>query len=315
MVKEKNICISYLTPSVCAVKLGNRFDPKKFHGVKMRNDIHKTFFLAAFLLATAAFSSECLAGAWTMPKGKMYDRFAVNYYFAEKEFNEDRERKEFANNGEFTDFNLNNYIEYGLTDRLTIINSLYYKWIKKEDDDGEDKTNGLGDVDIAVKYKLAEGSLGVFSTQLLVKIPGPYDGDDSLPLGNDQLDIEARMLYGRSLYPHIPGYCNVEFGYRWRDDDPSDELRYLIEVGVDITSHLYGRIKLDGTYSTNNGEDVDSSGNPRASNNFDLGKLDMAIGYKLPKGWGLEIGYIPEMYGRNTSTGATYSFAVTYLTP
>jgi protein XagA len=281
----------------------------------MNNCVQKVFLIAACLFATAALPLDSFAGAWTMRQGKIYDRIAVNYYFAEKEFNEDHERKNFANNGEFTDYNLNNYIEYGITDRITLINSIYYKWIKKEDDAGEERTSGLGDIDVAVKYKLVEGSFGVVATQLLAKIPGPYDGDDTLPLGNDQLDVEARLLYGKSLYPHVPGYCNFEVGYRWRDDDPSDELRYLIEIGVDFSAHLYGRVKLDGIYSTNNGEDVDSSGNPRASNNFDLGKLDMAVGYKLSKGWGLEIGYIPEIYGKNTSAGATYTFAVTYMTP
>jgi hypothetical protein len=61
-----------------------------------------------------------------------------------------------------------------------------------------------------------------------------------------------------------------------------------------------------------NGEDFDTSGNPTTTNNFDLGKLDMTLGYKLPKGWGLEIGYIPEIYGRTTAAGAMYTIAITF---
>lgn len=269
-----------------------------------------------FFLIVYAFSflstGTCFAGAWTMQKGKLYDRLAGNFYFADKEFNDDRERKDLANDGDFRDYNLNNYIEYGITDNITIINSIYYKSIKKDDDTSEEETSGIGDIDLAVKYKIREGSWGVLSTQALLKIPGPYDKDAALPLGNGQADVEIRLLYGRSLYPYIPGYCNFEVGYRWRFEDPSDEFRYLIEFGTDFTKKFYGRIKLDGIYSADNGEKFDESDNPTATNNFDLGKLDMALGYKLPGGWGFEIGYTPEIYGRNTASGATYTFAVIF---
>jgi hypothetical protein len=119
-------------------------------------------------------------------------------------------------------------------------------------------------------------------------------------------------LYGRSLWPHIPGYCSFEAGYRWRLDAPSDELRYLIEFGMDFTKDFYGRIKLDGIYSVDNGSHFDVSGNPTITNNFDLAKLDMTVGYKISKTLALEAEYTPEIYGKNTAAGATYTIALTY---
>ncbi len=256
----------------------------------------------------------CFAGAWTQSKGKLYDRVSLNYYYADDEFDSGG-RTDFPLNGEFKDFHIGNYIEYGLTDRITLINSLYYKTIRKEDDEVKQHTWGLGDVDVAAKYKIAEGPWGVLSGQGLVKIPGPYDGDISLPLGNKQWDLEARLLYGRSLYPHIPGYVNFELAYRFRFGDPSDELRYLAEFGMDFTKRFYGRVKLDGICSMNNGAHFDTSGNPTITNNFDLGKLFITAGYKIAKRWGLEVEYTPELYGKNTAAGATYSFAVVYQIP
>jgi hypothetical protein len=265
-------------------------------------------FMTGILILFAA--STCFAGAWTLQKGKVYDRLAVNYYFADREFDDEGHRNDLADNGTFRDYNINNYIEFGITDKITVINSLYYKKIEKEDDVKETKTYGIGDIDLGVKYKLAEGTWGIFSTQALVKIPEAYDKNDDLPLGNGQYDLELRLLYGRSLYPAIPGYCNVEVGYRWRLDDPSDEIRYLIEIGIDITKTLYGRAKLDGIYSMHNGEDFDESGNPTATNNFDLAKLDLVLGYKIGKQWGIEVEYTPEIYGQNTAAGATYAIAL-----
>ena len=203
-----------------------------------------------------------------------------------------------------------------MLDNLTVINSLTYKWLYNDNDQIRSKGLGLGDVDLGLRYRLLDSEkIGIVSTQLIVKIPGPYDKKDPLPLGNGQFDTEIRLLYGRSLYTWIPAYGNVEFGYRWRAGEPSDEIRYLVEFGVDITKALYGRIKLDGTLSLDNGSKLDSGGNPTTTNNFDLGKLDVALGYKITPAWGVEIGYRPDIYGQNTAAGANYSVAVTWKTP
>ena len=257
----------------------------------------------------------CFAGAWTMQKGQFYDRMAFNYYSTDEEFDKDGDRTGFANNGKFRDVNLSNYIEYGLLDNLTIINSVYYKGIRKRDDTIEQKTCGIGDIDLGAKVQIMKLAGGVLSSQALVKLPVAYDKNDDLPLGNGQVDLEVRLLYGRSLYPYMPGYCNFEIGYRWRLQDPSDELRYLLEFGIDFTKEFYGRIKLDGTHSIDNGEHFDTSGNPTTTNNYDLGKLDTVIGYKISKNWGIEAGYNPAIYGQNTAAGATYTLAVTFQGP
>lgn len=267
-----------------------------------------------FLCVATLFLSFgiCFAGAWTMERGVIYNRLTANYYYAKAEFDADGDRRDFPLDGEFRDLYLNNYVEFGLTDSVTLIGSLYYKSIKKQDDAVEQKTWGLGDIDVGAKFKMAGGPWGFLSAQVLTKIPGPYDIDDDLPLGNGQIDFEVRMLYGRSLYPGFPGYINGEFGYRWRFEDPSDEVRYLIEIGIDLTREMYSRVKLDGIYSMDNGRHFDTRGNPKISNNFDLGKLDMVLGLKIDKHWGIELGYMPELYGQNTSAGATYTVALTY---
>ncbi len=270
----------------------------------------------AITILLAASASASFAGAWTAKQGAFYEKAAFNYYYSHETFNSTGSRGGTPNNGKFTDYNLSNYFEYGLLDNLTAINSLTYKWLQNDDNALRSKGVGLGDVDLGLRYKLLDSdSIGIVSTQLLVKIPGPYGAKDPLPLGNGQVDTELRLLYGRSLYPLLPGYANLELGYRARAKDPSDEIRYLIEFGVDLTDAIYTRAKLDGTLSVDNGKKLDTNGNPTASNNFDLGKLDLTVGYKVEPGWGFEASYVPAIYGQNTAAGATYSFAIYLKTP
>lgn len=269
--------------------------------------------IVAIMVAASAGTS--FAGAWTAPQGSFYEKFAYNYYYSHETFNSTGTRVGTPNNGKFTDNNVSNYFEFGLTNDLTAINSLTYKWIRNQDNSSTSTADSLGDVDLGLRYKLLDNSAGIVSTQLLVKVPGAYGKNDALPLGNGQFDTELRLLYGRSLYPMIPGYGNVEIGYRWRAEDPSDELRYLIEFGVDVSKDIYTRAKLDGTLSIDNGRKTDGSGNPTTTNNFDLGKLDLAVGYKITPALGVEVSYRPDIYGQNTAAGANYSIALYYKTP
>jgi len=274
------------------------------------------FSLLLSILIVTAYSGSSFAGAWTAKQNAFYEKLAFNYYYSHETFNSTGSRNGTPNNGKFTDYNLSNYFEYGLLDNLTVINSLTYKWIENRDDSTRATARGLGDVDLGLRYKLLDSDkIGIVSTQLLVKLPGGYGKNDPLPLGNGQYDTELKLLYGRSLYPLIPGYGNVEIGYRWRAQDPSDEVRYLIEFGVDVTKSIYTRAKLDGTLSVDNGKKTDGSGNPTTTNNFDLGKLDLTLGYKAAPNWGVEASYVPALYGQNTAAGATYSLALYFKTP
>jgi protein XagA len=281
-----------------------------------RKDMKRSLilFVAAVLFAVAS-TAVCHAGAWTEKKGSLYEKLAFNYYYADHTFDSSKHRHSTSGNGRFSDYNFSNYFEYGLTDDITLINSLSYKWLDNNSFNNHTKAWGIGDVDVAAKYKLMDNRAGIVSTQLLVKIPGPYGRTDSLPLGNGQFDLEVRLLYGRSLYPLIPGYANVEAGYRFRDGDPSDEFRYLVEFGVDITKALYGRAKLDGILSSRNGSKIGTGGNPTATNNYDLGKLDLTVGYKITPKWSLEASFVPEVYGRNTASGSTWTLAICFQTP
>ncbi len=269
------------------------------------------------IVCFAFFINEnCFAGAWTANQGSMYQKLSANCYYADQRFDKDGDTADFSDNGEFTDNNISYYGEYGILDSLTVIGSFSYKWLKDETDYARSKTNGFSDMELGLKYRLLSGQGNVFSVQGLVKIPEFYDEDDVPALGNSQYDTEIRFLFGQSLYPTIPGYFNIEAGYRFRAEDPADELRYLIEFGLDFTKQLYGRVKLDGIYGMGNeGSGSGASGNPTATLDYDLVKLDACLGCKISSEWGIELGYRPEIYGKNTSSGANWSFSFIYLHP
>lgn len=258
-------------------------------------------------------AGSVFAGAWTAEKGTSYHRIAANYYVTDQTFDEGGNSRAMDWNGEFTDINANYYMEYGLIDPLTVILSLYYKGIEREDDYRKNETSGLGDVDLGLRYRLHTSSIGVFSVQGLVKVPEFYDEDDALPLGNGQYDYECRLLYGRSLWPYIPGYVNLEAAYRFRDDAPSDEFRYLVEIGSNLGKNVYARAKWDAIISMDNADEgTDVFGNPTSAMEYDLTKLDVTLGWQMTPKVGLEVAYTPAILGKSTAKGETWTLAVTW---
>ncbi len=270
--------------------------------------------LFAGIVLIMGSAGPCWAGAWTQAKGAMYNRLAFNYYRTDDQFDRERDRTDFAKNGYFRDINCSYYMEYGIFDSLTVLGSISYKMLRYEDDTIINKTEGFSDLELGARYRLFNTPGGVVSVQGLVKIPETYDKNDALPLGNGQYDTELRLLFGQSLYPLFPGYFNLEAGYRFRAEAPADEFRYLVEIGCDFSPSIYGRIKLDGIRGMNNaGQSTDANGNPSATLDYDIGKLDMALGYKVNPHWGIEAGCRPEIYGKNISAGVNWSLALVYL--
>ena len=302
--------------------------------------------LVQLLLSTSLLlilmTTSVWAGAWTMPQGKLYTRLAYSEYDSQRFFNENGtthayspnehakaiKRDKLPRDFDYDEQTWSLYAEYGLFDALTLIGSVDYKeteWTYQagpgtasESVDKTAKSSGLGDINIGLRYRLLKTDSGVLSLQGLYKTGEAYDEEDQdytaeIQRGDGQEDFELKLQYGQSLYPLVPGYMNAEAGYRWRSQGYSDEFRYLIEAGVDITKALYLRSKLDGTANFGNGDsgpegkltEIDS--NPYE---IDLGKLEITCGYKVTSQIAVEASYYKELYGASTTQGETYSLAI-----
>jgi len=258
-------------------------------------------FSATIILASALFSTQASAGAWVAEKGKGYTKVGISDYSATEFFGEQPDL------GEFEGSSVSFYGEYGLGSNWGIYTSVLYQDIEQTNASGESTSNsGLGDLDIGLKYQWQADPF-VLSTSFAVKLPNLYDEDDELPLGNGQEDYEFRVLLGKSLNRY--GYLGFELGYRFRTDEPSDEIRYLIEYGVNLSENFYLRTKLDGIESANNADVSAAIGNLSVTPEFNIGKLELTAGWNFGKAdssgkrWGAEITYTDDLYGDDTLSG------------
>ncbi len=285
-----------------------------------------------------------------MNKGGIYSKLSLNYYFTNYTFTEGGGKERLPSGTKFTDKNATFYMEYGITDRLTVSASVPYKKLRssyRQEIQAGDRTlkrrvvkhyRGVGDMEFGLKYCFLTEPV-VTSLQFFTKTAWAYSGNEKVMPGNNQNDYEARILLGKSLWP-FPGYCGAEFGYRWRTNKPSDEYRYLLEFGFNPFKKLSLRFKLDGVKSVKNaglpdppqplytsyideetGEVIkvrsgssttQFSSNPSLGLEYDLGKLEMTASYQAAKNWFLEFSYTNYPYGKNISPGDQYSFGIVY---
>ncbi|MDY0190859.1 MAG: hypothetical protein RBR22_09010 [Desulfuromonas sp.] len=303
--------------------------------------IKKSQLLLVTLALLSISASSVWAGAWTMPAGKLYTRVAYSEYDSQRFFNENGTSHRYAPNEDYKaelrgkvprNFDYDEqtwsvYAEYGLLDKLTLIGSLDYKeteWTYQGDPgtasliDKTAKSSGLGDLNFGLRYRLLATQSGALSLQAMYKTGECYDEEDEnfgtdIQRGDGQDDFEMRLQYGQSLYPLIPGYFNVEAGYRWRTQQYADEFTYLLEAGVDITKALYLRTKLDGFANLGNGDSGPTGSYTEIDSNpyeVDLGKLEVTVGYKIIPQLSLEASYFNELYGASTTKGDTWSLAL-----
>ena len=266
--------------------------------------------IALFLLPQV----EAVAGAWNLPRGATYFKVSFSGFVAENEFDADGNVLPFDFEGRYRDRNLVLYGEHGLSDGVALIGSIPLMSIEYENLFEAGETDGLGDFDLGVRVGVAERA-AVLSFQGIVKVPGQYEGEPRLPLGNDQYDVEGRFLVGQSL---LRGrlYYGVEAGYRWREREPSDEWRYKLELGGSITRRLCARAKLDGIVSARNADDVrDVFGNPVLRYEAELQRVEVSAGYAAGNNPTVEVSWAPIFAGRNTAKGTTWSAAVIWVWP
>jgi len=272
--------------------------------------------VCALIIVAGLMINLAQAGAWTPRKGEVYLKLSANDFKSSSNFNIDGDVFDpFADfedrYAKFRDRNLQLYLEMGLTDKLAFVSSVTYKDLQQRTklpnlEVGADN-DGFADVDLGVRYRLTEGA-NVVSLGLTAKLPYLYDDDDNFfELGNGQEDFDLRVLYGRSLGKGF--YGGLEGAYRWRTDEPSDEYRYLAELGWS-KQRFFTRTKLEGIYAVDSFEDGSTFGNPLLNPRFDLTTWILTAGVSLSKNWHVEYSYSDTLEGKNTANGSNNQVGV-----
>ena len=258
------------------------------------------------LLVAAAWGTCAHAGAWTQKAGGSYLKIATAYLNSSSDIDSNGDRVPKAGMGELRDVNLSAYIEYGLTDRLTLVGSIPYKRLRDirtfATGRALERRSGFGDMELRLRWRLVEKST-VVSLAAGGKLPMWYadDPQSRVPLNSRKVDADLRLLVGRSLYP-FPVYVTGELGFRARTGGFGNEAIYGLEAGATL-----GRFLLKGFVSgiQTLGECA-PTGEVGLVGDQSVLKLSPGVIYRLKDWLELSAELIHVAWGCNTTAGSTY---------
>jgi len=257
-------------------------------------------------------------GGWPQPKGKGYFKLSQYWIIANQHFTN---TGEIDPNGTRGSYFTNVYGEYGITDRLTGV--AYWPFYarasvyeQRSATTGQvitpgDAINGVGDLDLAIKYGLTPGKRIAASASLLLGVPlgessGGFDG--TLQTGDGEFNQILQLDAGTSfrignLYP----YTNVFVAFNNRKNGFSDEFRYGIEVGVEY-KFIFAVLRVNGIRSFKNGENnFNTAGTSLFANNAEYLAITPEISLKISEKMGISANIGTAAWAKLIFANPTYS--------
>ena len=243
--------------------------------------------LAVAILIAAATATSARAGAWPMPKGEgqvitRYERQTADEAFDPTGAEVPIEPR--------WDESATTFLEYGLTDRITLQGKLGYA----RGEDAFTGYEGAAPAELGLRWNALRRGRTVISVYGGAISPG--EGENAVYVSRKPSDgeLEARVLAGRSgRYLRRPAFVEVQVARLWRFG-AADETRLDMAAGIDVTRNW---LLLAQTY----GGETDGAGDglrPGWAN------LEVSAVRRFRGGWRGQVGYRTAAYGRDTTVGA-----------
>lgn len=286
-------CLAILVPALYALETGSSSSRERvilsaLNNLENNNEPQPKI-IPLIVVGENKSPSPSQSGAWGFKKGRLYLEVYSKYYWHKHYFDADGHKRKWDYGGEYSEIRIEPKLEYGLTDRLTLMVNAPYKEVRWKDDFAKYKQSGFPEVWPGIKYLLFTKPFHC-ALELRGKIPLDYDEYAVPALGSHQSDVEFKILTGQS-WPKMPGYTKLEFGFRARDEEPANEIPYFFELGFNLTPKLILKTTVDGQKALNHRGQMDE----------DWTKATFGPIIKINEAFNLEFGYGNTFAGKNTA--------------
>ncbi len=266
----------------------------------------------AVLLSIGPGAPAAHAGAWTRDAGSVFFKLGYERWNTSARYDSTGARTSYLTSTGGGDLKrqyrsqaLRAYVEYGLSDVLTVAASGGYQWIEAEGLDLLSRTSGFPDLTLQLKRRLIAAPV-VVSVNGEGRFPTGYDPLRFPALGSGRTDFGARIAAGASSRL---GYVTTEAGYVVRGGNRANEVPMSAEAGL----QLPGDFMLRGALAASM-----TSGHASGGAQFDPALADQrylsATGGVVLRGrpfdFALDVDRV--LSGRNTLAGTRLNFALWY---
>jgi hypothetical protein len=247
-------------------------------------------FLIFISLAMAAY-----AGPWAQDKDAWLDIFTLRYYDSTRFWNSSGN---LSNVPIYTKYELDNYLEYGLTERLTL--GAYLSALQSYTA-AEGIHRGDNDNEIFGRYVLWQENGKILSFEAFFDLLGSAV-QFNVPPSNSHYNTGEALLFGTS------GELSKKQNSYWFFDT-SAGLIQRYSSGSQLQVNLEGGLKFYQNklwlfLQEYNTLSLNKLKSPQGVN-YNLFTISPSIVYWLAKGFGLQLGIAQDFYGQNVGKGTT----------
>ncbi len=221
-----------------------------------------TRILTLILLVFTLVQSASAGGPWPRKKNSGYAQLGFTYLGYSKFFNDNGKVTDLRR--PVTDFTTQLYLDFGLTDRLTMTANLPFKYVSSGDKISSADTSyfkdtiqagnlfGLSNVMLGLKYNIVQKRV-LFSAGLNVEANvAKYDSLTTLRTGPSTWVFHPYLSVG-TTFATGKVYTLLDAGYRVRLNNYSHEANVNFELGYSWNQKTYFILNVAGRFSMQNG--------------------------------------------------------------
>lgn len=242
----------------------------------------------ALLFGLLALPAGACAGAWTLPQGTGQWVASLDASTAADYF----QREGLVPTPRYDKAEMQLLVEYGLSDRLTIIADpgLQHIGIAAPTDA---QRSGLGYTEFGARYALMQSEDWVLSGQATLRLPGTTDTANPAAIGYTDVESDVRLLLGHSFaFAGWPAFFDLEAAERIRTAGAPSEFRFDATFGVQILPRWMVLAQSFNVVS-------EGSGIPLYGGSYDYEKLQVSAVYAVTPAWSVQGGAYTTYAGQN----------------
>ena len=265
-----------------------------------RDPYSATRSTAAWLLLVglATPTAPVWGEAWPRGEGRLFSSSKLEYLQSDAYWDTDGKRHDLAE--PFRKLSLEQYVEYGLTDKDTITAKLIASTL----DDGASANSGLEDLELGYRRFFMEQHGWMVSSGLTAIVPTGYSRTEMPQLGYGRFGLEPMLAVGYGwTVSGQNGYLETVGRYRWYSGYPSDQLRLSLTVGQDLNRSLQLMVQPELQWGVDNGSPNRIDATTSIASYYRFCKITLHGRVKLSEEISFLLSGYQVVWGENTGVG------------
>jgi hypothetical protein len=252
------------------------------------------------VLLALGLAEVAAASAWTLPKGHGQIITTTSLYRSRGGFDDQGQPVPSA---QYERVEISSYVEYGLSDRLTIGAEPRHQWASAGSGGAQTRAQAPGDLDLFARYHVLSHGPWTSAFQALAKFP-VYSHSLVPAPGNGRREYEARFAIGRNFSViGVSAFMDAELAYRMGTHGVADQVKSDFTIGLGPIGRFELLLKAYRTTSVGDGDG-------RAGSYYDLYKAELSGLMRVSRGVSLEFGAGRDLSGNRVGLGHSASIAL-----